>query len=95
MRRPKSQSEPEIVELKRDDLLELDERAQADQFARGDGTTVHLLIGSHLELVDLLKDKEITLARLRKMLFGASTEKTKDIFPADLVTQPNQIKHTQ
>jgi transposase len=83
MRRRKSKSEPAIVELKRDDLMELDERALADQFARGDGPTVHLLIGSHLEMTELLKDKDLTLARLRKLVFGARTEKTKDVLQED------------
>ena len=90
MRRPKSKSksEAQIVELTKDDLLELDNRAVADQFARGDGSTVHLLVGSYLELVDLLKNKEITLTRLRKILFGASTEKTGNILPEDSESDP-------
>jgi len=79
MRRPKSKHEPRVVELSLDDLLALDVRAKAGQFECGDAELVSLLIASHRELLDLLRNKEISLARLRKMLFGARTEKTKDI----------------
>jgi transposase len=79
MRRRKAKYEPRIVELSSDDLLALDGHAEADHFERGDGELVKLLIASYRELFELLKNKEITLGRLRKMLFGASTEKTKDI----------------
>ena len=79
MRRRKAKHEPRIVELSSDDLLALDGHAEADHFERGDGELVKLLIASYRELWELLKNKEITLARLRKILFGASTEKTKDI----------------
>jgi transposase len=33
-------------------------------------------------LTDLVQDREISLQRLRKILFGASTEKTRDVTPA-------------
>ena len=78
----KSKPAPEIVELKADDLMALDERIKA-QLEDADYEMVKLLIASHRELFDLLRNKDITLARLRKMLFGASTEKTKDVLPED------------
>ena len=81
MGRHKTKHEQRIVELKIEDLLALNGHAEADQFERGDGELVKLLIASYRELLDLLQNQEITLARLRKMLFGASTEKTKDILP--------------
>ena len=81
--RRKAKHEPRIVELRSDDLLALDGHAEVDHFERGDGELVKLLIASYRELLELLKNKEITLARLRKMLFGASTEKTKDMLPPE------------
>ena len=81
MRRP--QPKPKVVELHIDDLMAIDERAKAKQFEDADYEMVRLFISSHRELLDLLKNKEISLARLRKMLFGASTEKTKDVLPED------------
>ena len=83
MRRPKSKPEPQVVELNVADVIALDERAKTEEWERGDGEMVRLLIASHRELLDLLQNKEISLARLRKILFGASTEKTKDVLPED------------
>jgi transposase len=79
MRLRSSKPDPKVVELKDDDLNQLDGRAAAEAWQHGDGATVCLLIASHRELLDLIKDKNISLARLRKMLFGASTEKTKNL----------------
>ena len=62
----KSKPAPEIVELKADDLMALDERIKA-QLEDADYEMVKLLIASHRELFDLLRNKDITLARLRKM----------------------------
>jgi len=81
--RRKAKHEPRIVELSGDDLLALNEHAEVDHFEPGDGELVKLLIGSYRELLELLRNNEITLARLRKILFGASTEKTKDILPPE------------
>ena len=83
MRRRKSKPDPQIVELHADDMKGLKERAAAEAWQRGDGEIVGLLIASHSELLNLLKNKDISLARLRKMLFGASTEKTKDVLADD------------
>jgi transposase len=83
MGRAKSKQEPRVVELSIDDLLALDARAEAGQFERSDCDLVRLLIASHRELLDLLRNKEISLARLRKILFGASTEKTKDVLASE------------
>jgi transposase len=79
MGRRKATHEHRIVELNQDDLLALHGHAETDQFERGDGELVKLLIAAYSELLELLKNDKTTLARLRKMLFGASTEKTKDI----------------
>jgi transposase len=84
MRRSKSKSDPNVVELQRDELLELDMRAQEDQFESGDGPKVHLLVEAYLELTDLVRHNDISMARLQRILFGASTEKTSSILPEDL-----------
>ena len=81
MRRSKSKSkqEPKVVEVSSEDLRTLDARAAAGQFGCSDFELVRLMIASYGELLELLRNKKISLARLRKMLFGASTEKTKDV----------------
>lgn len=91
MRRQKSKSKPEprVVELNVNDLLALAARAKTEQFECGDGELVALVIASHCELLELLRNNEITLARLRRMLFGASTEKTKNVLPEDPDLNPD------
>ena len=88
---PKSKSKPEprVVELNINDLRTLAARAKVEQWERGDGEVVELVITSYCELLDLLEKKETTLARLRRMLFGASTEKTKDVLPDDPDPNPD------
>jgi transposase len=68
--------EPTIIELQMDELKELLRRAAARQFNDQDYETTRTVFQSYLELLDLLKSKNISIRRLQKMLFGASTEKT-------------------
>jgi len=46
-------------------------------------------------LTDSLQDREISLQRLRKILFGASTEKTRDVTPAPPSPAPEQPPATE
>ena len=78
-RKSASKQQPRVVELSADDLLALQARAKAGEVGHGDSELVYLVIGAYREVLDLLSSKDISLARLRKMLFGASTEKTKDV----------------
>lgn len=68
--------EPTIIELDMDELKEILRRAEAKQFSDQDYETTRTVIQSYVHLLDLLKGKDISIGRLRKMLFGASTEKT-------------------
>jgi hypothetical protein len=43
----------------------------------------------------LLKNKDISLARLRKILFGASTEKTKNVLPEDAESDADPTANEQ
>ncbi len=72
-----------IVEVNAADMDGLRERALAEAWQHGDGEIVLLLMTSHVELLNLIRNQNTTLARLRKMLFGASTEKTKDVLAED------------
>jgi transposase len=67
---------PTVIELDMDELEEILRRAEARQLIDQDYETIGTLCRSYVHLVDLLKDKNTSIARLRKMLFGASTEKT-------------------
>jgi len=57
-----------------DELKEILRRAEAKQFNDEDYETAGTVLQSYVELVDLLKSKNVSMRRLRKMLFGASTE---------------------
>jgi transposase len=71
-----SGAKPAIVELAMDKLEDILRRAEAKQFNDEDYAVVKTLFQSYVQLTALLKDKNVSLGRLRKMLFGASTEKT-------------------
>ncbi|MHC4403645.1 MAG: hypothetical protein ACYTG0_28650 [Planctomycetota bacterium] len=68
--------EPTIIEIEMDELKEILRRAEAKQFNDQDYETTRTVVQSYVQLLDLLKSKNISIRRLRKMLFGASTEKT-------------------
>ena len=83
-------AKPRIVEVDMDELRDVLQRAEAKQFRDEDYETAGMVVKSYVQLVDLLKDKNTSIGRLRKMLFGASTEKTETVLggPAVLESSP-------
>lgn len=81
--------EPTIIELDMDELKNLLRRAEA-ALDEKDYETIEALVESYAYIANLVGDKDITIARLRKMLFGASTEKTAAVIGdgADSETSP-------
>ena len=71
--------EPTIIELEMDELEEILRRVEAGQLEEGDGEKIKALADSYVHLLELLKDKSVSMRRLRKMLFGLTTEKTASI----------------
>ncbi|MCP4589924.1 MAG: IS66 family transposase, partial [bacterium] len=69
----------EIVELPMDNLEELLQRAEAKQLNDQDYETITAVFKSYAYLTELVEDKSTTIARLRKMLFGSRTEKTREV----------------
>ena len=67
---------PEIIELDAKRVEELLRRAEERAFDAEDYQTIRLLVESYACLTSMLGDKNTTIARLRKLLFGAGTEKT-------------------
>jgi len=65
-----------IVELDMDKLDEILRRVEAKELRGDDYETIHTVIESYVGLFYAVGDKNTTIARLRKMLFGAKTEKT-------------------
>ena len=72
-----TQTKPTIIELDMDKVEEILRRVEAKELQADDYETIKALAQSYVHLTELLKDKNTTsLSRLRKMLFGAKTEKT-------------------
>jgi len=69
----------EIVELSMDNLEQLLQRAEAKQLNDEDYATIKALIESYAHFTKLVEDKRATIDRLRKLLFGSSSEKTSDV----------------
>lgn len=69
----------EIIELNREELESILQRAQAGPLDEEDRAKLKALIESYAYLTQLLGDKRTSIHRLRKLLFGAATEKTRDV----------------
>ena len=74
-----SRKTPEIIELDARQLEELLCRAEEQAFDATDYQTIRVLVESYAYLTSMLGDKNTTIARLRKLLFGASSEKTEKV----------------
>jgi hypothetical protein len=81
--------ETTIIELAMDELREILRRAEARQFSDKDYDTTKTVFESYVHLVNLLKDKDVSIRRLRKMLFGASTEKTAAVIGGEAEVPPS------
>jgi len=67
---------PTIIELDMGSLEDLLQRIDTQDLHAEDYATIHSVIESYVGLFHAVGDKNTTIARLRKMLFGAKTEKT-------------------
>jgi transposase len=72
---------PKIVELSMDEWEAILQRAQAEPLNEAECEQLKALGESYIYLLKLLEDKRITIDRLRKLLFGATTEKTSNVIP--------------
>jgi transposase len=69
-------TQPTIVELDMDKLDAFLRRAEAKQLLDEDYDIIKTLSQSYVDLIALLKDKNTSIGRLRKLLFGVKSEKT-------------------
>ena len=69
---------PQIEPITMNELESLLERAKATLDEK-DYQLFKKLVDSYVYLTDLVEDKQMTIKRLRQMLFGASTEKTEAV----------------
>jgi transposase len=65
-----------ILELDMNELEDLLRRVEAKELRGDDYQTIQAVMRSYAHLFQMLGDKNTSLARLRKMLFGIQTEKT-------------------
>ena len=69
------------IELNMDELESILERAQTSPLDDKDCAKIKAVFESYLYLTELLEDKATTIDRLRKILFGSSSEKTREVIP--------------
>jgi len=87
MRRP-----PEIIEMNDQKRQELLRRLEGAGLEEGDVKLIRAVFESYAYLTDLIDDKNTSIGRLRKLLFGARTEKTSSVVRRD---QPAQAASTE
>jgi len=73
----------EIIELSMDKLEQLLQRAEAKQLRDEDYATIKAMIESYAQFTKLVGDKRTSIDRLRKLLFGSGSEKTRDVIRKD------------
>ena len=70
---------PEIIEVTEQRFEELLERAAANTLRDDDMELMRQIFASYQGFFEIVGKKNTTIARLRKMMFGAATEKAKDV----------------
>src|SRR3989338_1280649 len=75
----KMASRPPRIALHMDDLARVAERARQAPLSDDDYATLTAALHTLGYVSQLVENKSVTIARLRQILFGASTEKTRDV----------------
>ena len=68
-----------VVPVTEETIGPLLERAKAGQLLPSDHVLIVAFLGVLLDLCKALADRDISMRRLRRMLFGPSTEKTRKV----------------
>lgn len=79
---------PTIVELSINEWEDILQRAKA-VLNEEDYQIVEAVVQSYAYVTDLLEDKRTTIDRLRKLLFGSGSEKTRDVVPQTPAAPPS------
>ena len=74
---------PEIIELHSQQIEELLDRAASNTLRDEDTELMRHILDSYVEFFALVGDKNTTIARLRKLMFGLTSEKSKDVLGDD------------
>lgn len=78
----------EGLELNREELQRLLERAKKGPLSEPDYQTLKAVVETLGYLTQLLEDRKTTIDRLRQILFGASSEKTRTVLKTDRTQAP-------
>jgi transposase len=71
------------IEIDMNKLEDALRRAEMNDLRAEDCETIRAVGKAYIHLLELLKDKNASISRLQKMLFGARTEKTKTVLGKD------------
>ena len=80
---------PEIIEVTSQRFEELLERAESNTLRDDDMELLRQIFASYAGFFQIVGDKHTTIARLRKLLFGATTETSKSVL-GDTKQAPNE-----
>ncbi len=83
------------LKLNREELERLLERAKKGPLSEPDYQTLKAAVETLGYLTQLLEDRKTTIDRLRQILFGASTEKTRSVLKTDPLTQSTTAESGQ
>jgi hypothetical protein len=70
---------PEIIDVNAQQFEEILERAASNTLRDEDTQLLRHLFASYAGLFQIVGDKNTTIARLRKMMFGATSEKSENV----------------
>jgi hypothetical protein len=87
-------AKPEVIELEIQKLDTLLETIRANLGEEVAGPFRDLLDG-YRQLVEIIAREEITLQKLRQIVFGAKTERTRNVLGPDLASSPEGAAITQ
>lgn len=79
----RKRTEPEILELDAKAVAETVQRIKARQLHEEDWKIILAMFASYACIADLLTQKNISISRLKKLVFGASTETTQSVIGDD------------
>lgn len=76
-----SSERPQVLEKTAEALAAVVERVRTGAADAADADTIAALVASHCLLTELIRDRQTTIARLRRLVFGAQSERRDAVFP--------------
>jgi transposase len=82
-----SRNKPEVMEVDHKRLQDVADRAKKQRLNSDDAELIARVFESYEYVTGLIRDKNLSIGRLQKMLFGAKTEKTNKVVGTAAETQ--------